>query len=89
MRAAAWPWRKHVRNPVHGAAAKEDEMLKMGKTRMRPHLGVNNNGEEQECDGNSDDDQDDEANAIPKQFRCPFTKKSLSMRSIYHAVGPQ
>ena len=44
------PWRAHVRNPVHGAAAKEDEMLKNGEDKdAAPIWGISNNGKEQEC----------------------------------------
>ena len=85
------PWRAHVRNPVHGAAAKEDEALKNVEDKDAAPIwgGLATTEKSKNADGNGDDDQDDEANAIPKQFRCPFTKKSLSMRSICLVVGPQ
>ena len=42
------PWRAHVRNPVHGAAAKEEESAKKwGRQGCGPHLGgIGNDGKE-------------------------------------------
>ena len=73
------PWRAHVRNPVHGAAAKEDEALQNEEEKDSAPIwgGLATTEKSKNVDGNGDNDQADEANPIPKQFRCPFTKKIL------------
>ena len=85
------PWRAHVRNPVHGAAAKEDEALKNGEDKDAAPIwgGLATTEKSKNVMVTVTMTKTMRPTPSPSSLGAPLPKKSLSMRSIYLVVGPQ